>query len=116
MPATGMLLSQHLLHPCPERVRRNVTLPARTSDRRKGYRGDQFRVVIQAMALIGVRPAVIEHIFAPGMAARIERHPAAPDLQVAGLPAGFRGNGTTALQGIEKSVAEERIYRHSLSE
>ena len=60
---------------------------ARALGRREGHRREELREVVEAVALVGVRPGPVEHVFAVGVGLHVERHRpgqgiAAPERQV----------------------------------
>jgi hypothetical protein len=75
----------------------------------------QLGVVPPAGAFVGVRPTVIENIFAVGMRLRVERHDAndravrSGQRQMLRRPPGARGRRAALLEGIQEGVANGRI-------
>ena len=88
---------------------------ARPRHRREGNGNLELRVVAAAGPLERLGPAVIEDVFAVGMALEIHRRGAENGAgavledDVPGEPAGFRRARAALLQGREKGVADERV-------
>ena len=88
---------------------------ARPGHRRERDRGLELGVVAPAGALERVRPAVVEDIFAVGVALEVHRHGAehgaVPALEddVPGVPAGLRRARAALLECRQKGVADEGV-------
>ncbi len=94
---------------------------ARPGDRREG-RGDlQLRIIAAAGAVIGLGPAVVEHIFALAVGFDVERRGgedgpgAILDHQVLRQPAGLAPDRSGLLQRVQKGVADKRVFRPSIA-
>lgn len=87
----------------------------RAGDGRERHAGLQLRVITPARVLIGLRPAVVENIFALAVAFGVERHGAGENArfvardQVMRRPAGARAHAARIFQRRQEGVAEERI-------
>jgi hypothetical protein len=88
---------------------------AAAGDRRERHGDLELGIIVAAGALIGVRPAVIEHIFAEAVALHISgQHRIGPSVRAVDgdrqrLPAGAGGGAARLLERREEGVAEERI-------
>ncbi len=101
-------LHQRALH------RRGRSQQARPADRRKRHRADELRVVVDAVALMGVRPGPVEDVFAVGVVLGEDRHgadQAARAVQEHDLrqPAGLCAGAAGVDQRREKLVTQERL-------
>ena len=89
---------------------------APTGGRGEGHRNLKLGVIVAAGVLIGMRPIVVEDIFALAVALGIKRragdHLAAqPRGQVGRLPAGAAPDRAAGLKRLEKAVGGERVKR-----
>src|SRR5208282_5867591 len=111
---------RHLDHAGDERLARagrgrGVDEQARPGDRREGDRDLQLGVIAPAGALVRLGPAVIEDIFAVGVALEVHGcrgdEPARLVLhdEVAGQPAGLAAGRAALLEGREEGVADARV-------
>lgn len=66
------------------------------------------------MALEGLRPGLVEHVFAPGMRLDVQWHgahelPLAPQHETGGLPARAPDGAAGGLQSMQVGVGDERV-------
>lgn len=82
--------------------------------RAERHRRQQLGVVVDSGPVAGIRPAMIEHVFAVGMpfaiAGQRRQQPTVFDMQqVLGLPARARAKAAAVFQGTEKGVAHKGL-------
>ena len=87
---------------------------ARPVDRRERHRAQQFRVVLEAVARIGVGPRPVEHVLPVRVRFEEHRHRAGDfavplEDQDLRLPAGARRSAARVDQRVQELVAHERI-------
>jgi hypothetical protein len=86
----------------------------RTGRGRKGHRGLKFWIIASTGALIGIRPAAVEHVFALRMRFQIAGHDAGdlaiePCQQMSWSPTGAGAGRAGGLGGCEKCVGNEGV-------
>jgi len=101
-------LHERLLH------RRRGAEDARAPHRRERDRGHELRVVVDAVALMGIGPGPVEDIFAVGVILGEDRHRAdqaagAPQEHELRQPAALRGCAAGVDQRREEFMAQERL-------
>ena len=93
---------------------------AATGGRSEGHACLQLGVVVLAGPVPGIRPAVVENVFALGMAFHVHGHDAQQGVvffqaQVEGLPAGSAGGAAALFQAAQEFMADERVVRNGAS-